>query len=155
MAKLLVAVENLGKKPPDGDAAIAGKPTRGWSLPRSILVKPVSFDADTWPKLKLDPPRFSGDGVNMWIKKIQKYYNHNFTPLNDRLYLMEFLLDDAAEEWFTFWEANNEGRGWDGFLMDIKRRFDADLYEDYVGRLATLRQTGSLDDYMAKFESIL
>ena len=145
ITRLQVTMEELGKKPPDRAATLAATNPRGWSLPRSILVKPVGFDAEAWPKLKVQPPRFGGEGVNLWIKKVQKYYNHNFTPLVDRLYLTEFLLDDSAAEWFGFWESNSEGRSWEDFLMDIKRRSDPDLYEDYVGRLAALRQTGSLD----------
>ncbi|KAG6425330.1 hypothetical protein SASPL_115758 [Salvia splendens] len=117
MGRLLVAVEDLGKKPPDGTVTVTTSKPRGWSLPRSVLVKPVGFDTDAWPKMKIEPPRFSGEGVNLWIKKVQKYYNHNFTSLADRLYLTEFLLDDEAAEW-----------------LYIKRRFDPDLYEDSVGR---------------------
>ncbi|KAG6424340.1 hypothetical protein SASPL_114757 [Salvia splendens] len=155
MARLLVAVEDLGKKPPDGTATVTLSKPQGWSLPRFVLVKPDGFDADAWPEMKIEPPRFSGEGVNLWIKKVQKYYNHNFTSLADRLYLTEFLLDDAADERFGFWETNNEGRSWEDFLLDIKRQFDPDLYEDYVGRLATLRQTGSLDAYLEEFEPTL
>ena len=120
-----------------------------------MVTKPVAFDPDTWPKLKFDPPRFDGNSVGRWIKRIQKYYNHSFTPLADRLYLTEFLLDDAAAEWFGYWEENNTNKSWDDFLLDVKLRFDPDLYEDYVGKLATLRQTGSLDEYLTAFESVL
>lgn len=155
LTRLQVAVEDLGKKPPDGAATVTESKPRGWSLPRSILVKPVGFDVEAWPKLKIEPPRFSGEGVNLWIKKVQKYYNHNFTTLADRLYLAEFLLDYAAAEWFSFWESSSEGCGWEDYLMDIKRRFDPDLNEDHVGRLAALRQIGSLEDYLAEFEPLL
>ncbi|KAG6430989.1 hypothetical protein SASPL_109064 [Salvia splendens] len=156
MTRLLTAVENLGKKPPDAATQMSSAtPPRGWKLPPSHTIKPVGFNQDSWPKLKMDPPRFNGDGVVLWIKKIQKFYNHTFTSLSDRLYLTEFLLDDAAEEWFEWWESNNKDRGWDEFLLDVKRRFDPDLYEDYVGRLATLRQKGSLESYLAEFEPML
>ncbi|KAG6422036.1 hypothetical protein SASPL_118597 [Salvia splendens] len=156
MTRLITAVENLGKKPPDAATQMSSAtPPRGWKLPPSHTIRPVGFNQDSWPKLKMDPPRFNGDGVGLWIKKIQKFYNHTFTSLSDRLYLTEFLLDDAAEEWFEWWESNNKDRGWDDFLLDIKRRFDPDLYEDYVGRLATLRQKGSLESYLAEFEPLL
>ncbi|KAG6413918.1 hypothetical protein SASPL_126633 [Salvia splendens] len=59
MVRLLVAVKDLGKKPPDGTATVMTSKPRGWSLPRSVLVKPVGFNADTWPKMKIEPPRFS------------------------------------------------------------------------------------------------
>lgn len=155
MECLLRAVEDLGKKPPEGTPTVTTSRPRGWSLPRSVLVKPVGFNADAWPKLKAEPPRFNCEGVNLWIKKVQKFYNRNFTSLAYRLYLTEFLLDDSAAEWFGFWEANNKGRGWEDFLFDIKRRFDPDLYEDYVGHLAALRQTSSLDEYLDEFVLIL
>ncbi|KAG6392496.1 hypothetical protein SASPL_146718 [Salvia splendens] len=107
MTRLITAVENLGKKPPDAATQMssASQPC-GWKLPPSHTIKP-------------------------------------------------FLLDDAAKEWFEWWESNNKDRGWDEFLLNIKRRFDPDLYEDYVGRLPTLRQKGSLESYLAEFEPML
>ncbi|KAG6401066.1 hypothetical protein SASPL_137911 [Salvia splendens] len=59
MTRLQVAVEDLGKKPPEGTMRVTASRPRGWPLPRSVLVKPVGFDADAWPKLKIKPPRFS------------------------------------------------------------------------------------------------
>lgn len=39
--------------------------------------------------------------------------------------------------------------------IPIKRRFDPDLYKDYVGRLATIKQTSSVETYQTEFESML
>ncbi|KAG6408291.1 hypothetical protein SASPL_131296 [Salvia splendens] len=146
-------VENLGSTQPKPTASVPA--SRGWSIPMSVVSKPPTFDPDSWPKLKFDPPRFGNDNVVRWIKRIQKYYNHSFTPLADCLYLTEFLLDDATAEWFSYWEDNNNGKTWDEFLIAAKLRFDPDLYEDYVGRLATLRQSSSLNDYLKAFEPVL
>ncbi|KAG6401064.1 hypothetical protein SASPL_137909 [Salvia splendens] len=153
LSKLLVAVENLGSTQPKPTASISA--SRGWSIPMSVVSKPPTFDLDSWPKLKFDPPRFGGDNVVRWIKRIQKYYNHSFTPLADRLYLTEFLLDDAVAKRFSYWEDNNNGRTWDEFLITAKLRFDLDLYDEYMGRLATLRQSGSLNDYLKAFQPVL
>ena len=137
LSKLLVAVENIGSTQPK--LAASAPASRGWTIPMSVVSKPPTYDSDSWPKLKFDPLRFGGDNVVRCIKRTQKYYNHSFTPLADRLYLTEFLLDDAAAEWFGYWEDNNKGKTCDEFLIAEKLRFDPDLYEDYVGRLATLR----------------
>ena len=76
-------------------------------------------------------------------------------PLADRLYLTSFLFDPPAADWMSFWEENNVGRPWDDFLLAVKQRFEPDLYEDHVGRLATLTQTTSVEAYQTAFESSL
>ncbi|XP_042035274.1 uncharacterized protein LOC121781613 [Salvia splendens] len=129
--------------------------TRGWALPPSITTQPIDFDAESYPKLTSGPPRFSGENAVKWIRMIQKYYNHNFTPLVDRLYLTSFLFDDEAEDWLAYFEDNTASKSWDSFLLAVKKRFDPDLYEDYVGRLATLRQTSTLEAYQTEFEGML
>ncbi|XP_047965871.1 uncharacterized protein LOC125210353 [Salvia hispanica] len=130
-------------------------PSRGWKFPPSITVKPFGFDPESHPKLKSDAPRFNGDHVTSWIRKIKKFYNHNFTPLADRLYLTSFLFDDPAADWMSYWEDNVDDKNWDEFLLAVKQRFDLDLYEDYVGRLATLQQTSTVEAYQTTFESYL
>ncbi|XP_042017749.1 uncharacterized protein LOC121765611 [Salvia splendens] len=129
--------------------------SRGWTLPPSITVKPVGFDPETHPKLKGDAPRFNGENATTWIRKIQKFYNHSFTPLDDRVYLTSFLFDDPAADWLNYWEDNVEHKDWEGFLLAVKQRFDPDLYIDYVGRLADLRQTTTVEAYQTAFESYL
>ncbi|KAG6405345.1 hypothetical protein SASPL_132934 [Salvia splendens] len=106
MRRMIMAVENLVKKPPDATTLVmVATPPRGQKLPSSTTIKLTK------------------------------------TP--------------GPKEWFEWWETNNNDRGWDEFLLDIKRRFDPDLYEDYVGRLATLRQKGSPESYLAEFEPML
>ncbi|KAG6430626.1 hypothetical protein SASPL_108698 [Salvia splendens] len=151
LAKLAATIGNHQPRPPNSSAP----PTRGWAIPPSITTKPVDFNPDNQPKLTTSAPRFNDENVVSWIRKIQKHYNHSFTPLVDRLYLTSFLFDDAAEEWLTYWEDNVESKDWDGFLLAVKKRFDPDLYEDYVGRLASLKQTASVEAYQTSFEAML
>lgn len=149
-------VASLRAKPGNQLVTEATAPTtRGWSLPPSITTIPVDFDPDSQPKLTSGPPRFSGDNVVKCIRMIQKYYNHSFTPLDDRLYLTSFLFDDRAEEWLTYWENNTASKSWDSFLLAVKKRFDPDLYADYVGRLVTLRQSSTVEAYQTEFEAML
>ncbi|KAG6390414.1 hypothetical protein SASPL_148148 [Salvia splendens] len=35
------------------------------------MIKPVGFTQDSWPKLKMDPPRFNGEGVNFCWMRLQ------------------------------------------------------------------------------------
>ncbi|KAG6423312.1 hypothetical protein SASPL_113705 [Salvia splendens] len=127
MTRLITAVENLGKKPPDAATQMSSAtPPRGWKLPPSHTIRPVGFNQDSWPKLKMDPPRFNGDGV----------------VLRRRNGLSGGNLTIRTEVGMTSCSTSNGAS-------------TPDLYEDYVGRLATLRQKGSLESYLAEFEPLL
>lgn len=141
--------------PVQGGATPSPPSARGWKLPPSITTRPIGFDPETHPKLKGEAPRFNGENVTTWIRQIQKYYNHSFTPLTDRIYLTLFLFDDPAADWMSYWEDNVENKDWEAFLLAVKQRFDPDLYVDYVGRLSDLRQTTTVEAYLTAFESCL
>ncbi|KAL1546909.1 hypothetical protein AAHA92_23444 [Salvia divinorum] len=153
LAKLTATITQNHDRPPD--PTVQQQPARGWKIPPSLTIKPMNYDPEMLPRLKGDPPRLNGEFAIDWIRKIQKFYNHTYTPLADRLYLTSFLFDPPASDWMTYWEDNNPDKGWDEFLVAVKQRYDPDLYEDYVGRLATLRQTTTVEDYQTSFEALL
>ena len=84
LAKLIAAVTGMRvKESPDP----VEPPMRRWLLPPSVKQAPMGVKPFTLPRLCLEPPRFDGDNAPDWIRKIQEYYNHHYTPLDDRLYL--------------------------------------------------------------------
>ena len=142
------------KEPPDQQPVVT--PQRGWSLPPSVTNAPLGIKPWAAPHLHLEPPRFDGENAPEWICNIQEYYNHHCTPLDDRLYLTQYLFDHPASDWREYWKENNRGKGWDDFLLAVKQRFDPDLYDDdYVHRLASLRQTSTVEAYQTSFEALL
>ncbi|KAG6400799.1 hypothetical protein SASPL_137642 [Salvia splendens] len=50
-------------------------------------------------------------------------------------------------------EDNTASKTWDSFLLVVKKRFDPDLYKDYIGRLATLWKSSTVEAYRTEFES--
>ena len=123
------------KEPPDQQLVATSTSPRSWAFLPSVTKAPLVPEA--LPRLRLKPPRFDGENAPDWINKIQTYYNQDYTPLDDRLYLTQYLFDPPASDWMEYWVENNKGKGWDDFLSALKQRFDPDLY-DYVSRLATL-----------------
>ncbi|XP_042037749.1 uncharacterized protein LOC121783641 [Salvia splendens] len=152
LALLLAASRNRGKEPPDPTPL---SPTgRGWKLPTSHVLPPQGIVPDPLPRVRLEPPRFNGEHAVDWSRNIQKYYNHHYTPLVDCLHLTSYLFDHPTSKWLTYWEENCKNKTWDDFLLAVKYRFDPDLYVDYVGKLATLRQTSTIEAYQTEFEEI-
>ena len=86
------------------DAADLGPIPPRWKLPPSIVVPPKGTEAESLPKVKPDAPRFNGENATEWIRKIQRYYNHYFTPLQDQIYLTSYLFDHPTSNWLTYWE---------------------------------------------------
>ena len=89
-------------KPRLPDAATASSATRGWKLPPSLTQPPTGAETEPLPRVKPEAPRFNGDNAADWIRKIQRYFNHHFTPLQDRIYLSAYLFDHPALMHFLF-----------------------------------------------------
>ena len=74
------------------DAAIASPSTRGWKLPSSLTQPPTDVETEPLAWVKPEAPPFNGDNAADWIRKIQRYFNHHFTPLQDRIHLSHIYL---------------------------------------------------------------
>ena len=112
--------------------------TSGWRLPPSLTQPPTGMVPSALSRPRFDAPRFDGANVVEWICNMQRYYNHYYTPLSDRLYLTQYLFDQPASDWMTSWKYNHAEESWDDFLLAVKQQFDPNPYE---GRVATLRNT--------------
>ena len=151
LAILIAASKKQHAEPPDPVLA----PSRSWKLPQSLVRPPQGQETVPLPKIKPEAPRFNGENAMEWIRKIQRYFNHHYTPLKDRIYLTSYLFDHPASSWLTYWEDNCPEKGWDEFLLAVKHRFDPDVYVDYVGCLANLHQSSTVEIYQAEFEDLM
>ena len=102
----------------------------------------------------MKPPRFDGSDAVNWIARIQYYFDHLMMPEAYRLHYVVMLFENQAAEWVFNYRASNPVVLWKDFLEDVRRRFDPQCFEDYLGLIAKLVQTGSLAEYNATFESM-
>ena len=86
LAKLIAAVAGARVKEPPDPVVM---PSCSWSLPPSLTQALPGITPATLPRLRVDPPRFDGENAVEWICNMQIYYNHQYTPLSDRLYLTQ------------------------------------------------------------------
>ncbi|VFQ92875.1 unnamed protein product [Cuscuta campestris] len=73
----------------------------------------------------------------------------------ERIYQAVMLIDHPVLEWSHYYLVNNCGATWEDFLSAVHQRFDPSYYENYVGLLSKLTQTGSVVDYQSSFEALL
>lgn len=50
---------------------------------------------------------------------------------------------------------NNPQANWADFLDDVRRRFDPQCFQNFIGLIAKLSQTGTIAEYNAAFETML
>jgi hypothetical protein len=106
------------------------------------------------PRLKLDVPRFSGSDANGWIFKISQFFTYHQTPEEDRITIASFYLDGPVLTWYQWMYSNRQIVSWNQFLRALEIRFAPAAYDDPKGNLFKLTQSGSVNDYLAEFESL-
>ncbi|XP_062093442.1 uncharacterized protein LOC133799441 [Humulus lupulus] len=105
--------------------------------------------------LRVKVPRFDGQNVDDWIYKINKFFNlHKVAPAT-RLAVVAFHLDGAPSTWFQWMEKGGSITDWDSFISALQLRFGASIYDDLLGRISKLTQTGLVSQFRAEFESLM
>ncbi|XP_042023077.1 uncharacterized protein LOC121770411 [Salvia splendens] len=155
-----------GSDPGAGWASSWEPPGTRLGFNRPAPRQPTSWDNPAWhnhgghcaweePRdVKMKPPRFGGSDAVNWIARIQYYVDHLMMPEAYRLHYVVMLFDGPAAEWVFNYRASNPVALWADFLEDVRRRFDPQCFEDYLGLIAKLVQTGTLAEYNAMFESM-
>lgn len=64
-------------------------------------------------------------------------------------------VEEKALNWFQWWEEQTPLRTWEGFKIAVLRRFQPGLLQNPLGPLLSLRQKGTVMEYMDKFEGLV
>ncbi|VFQ87786.1 unnamed protein product [Cuscuta campestris] len=129
-------------------------PERRWQPPPSRTTGRAD-PADRQLRLRIDPPRFSGEDSVGWIFRIQQYFDYFATSEVERMQLVGMFIDHPASEWYRYYTTNSCGGSWVEFLQAVKQRFDPDHYFDYVSLLSKLQQQTTVLAYQTAFEGLL
>ncbi|XP_042032481.1 uncharacterized protein LOC121779227 [Salvia splendens] len=140
-----------------------GEQHTAWDLPsgeRELrqYSEPMRHDQQRYERPryeKMKPPRFNGSEAVNWISRVQYYFNHMRTPEEHRLHYVVMMFEGPASEWIFNYRDNNPNANWADFLEDVRRRFDPQCFQNFIGLIAKLCQTGSLAEYNATFETML
>jgi len=109
---------------------------------------PMSFGS------RLEFPPFDGSNPRSWVKKCSKYFSLCKTPPGQKVELASLYLSGKAEMWFNGYVLNRPHLIWEEFVMDVCARFRDELGSQVVEDFNKLTQTGTIDQYLEKFEDL-
>ena len=93
---------------------------------------------------KLDFPRFNGDDLTGWIYREEKYFiMHNTFDVN-KFPLASFHLEHEALQWFRWYIKAHAEPNWTDFSQLLLQQFGPSAFDDFIGALTKLRQTGTV-----------
>ncbi|KAH9678818.1 hypothetical protein KPL71_025874 [Citrus sinensis] len=87
--------------------------------------------------------------------RINEFFDLHGTLDNLRLRIASFHMEGRAAAWYQWMKANNLLTTWRSFLVSLKSRFGASMYEDHQGNLSKLTQTSTVADFQSAFEDLM
>lgn len=112
------------------------------------------FVARPVPLSKLEFPKFDGDNPRLWRDRCEIFFEVYSVgeQLKTRFAALNF--SGAAASWLQTAERRGRELNWDKFCQVVFDHFDRNQYQLQLRQLDDLRQTGSVADYLEKFEQL-
>nr|TKW20553.1 hypothetical protein SEVIR_4G096201v2 [Setaria viridis] len=112
------------------------------------------FGSRNAPLPKLEFPSFHGENPRLWRDRCEMYFEvYAVSPhLKTRFAALNFKGNAAA--WLRTFERRGRVLDWEVFCAAVLDHFDRDQYQVQLRRLDTLRQSGSVFEYLAQFEDL-
>ncbi|GKC49357.1 gypsy/ty3 retroelement polyprotein [Tanacetum coccineum] len=104
---------------------------------------------------KIKFPRFGGEDVRGWLFGCEQFFKVDNVPAENKVNLISIHLYDLALMWHRqFIGFVREQVAWPLYREAILQRFGI-AYDDPLGEIKKLRQTGSVQDYIDAFDKLL
>jgi hypothetical protein len=148
LESVVVALCTKLKIPLDDDAP---KKTEGETSSHSF--QPHHFQRDIrlpW----VDVTKFDGSDPTGWVTQMEHYFSlYNITDDLAKLRYGVLHLDQERWQWWQWRKTSRQGYiAWTQFVVELYERFDTDT--NHLGRLTKLKQSGTVEDFIAAFEHL-
>ncbi|CAA0833666.1 Unknown protein, partial [Striga hermonthica] len=168
LANTLAAIQlqllNSDKRPHEGESILGEGPSNfggSGSFPRFQQSSKQKLQIENptpqmiSPLPKIDFPRFDGSQPRSWILKCNGYFKLiPNVPDQQKVVLAAMHFEGRAAQWYQNFISKQEELGWSQFVDIISARFE-DLKEaKIIAEFNKLRQNGSYEDYVDRFEEL-
>ncbi|CAA7022526.1 unnamed protein product [Microthlaspi erraticum] len=103
---------------------------------------------------KIELPALDGSSPYSWISLAERFFRLGRYSDEERLDLLSITLKGPALNWFNHEMLRNPFRDWAQFKKRMIARFSQKIEENPGKRLFSLKQRGSIEDYVNEFEEL-
>jgi hypothetical protein len=102
----------------------------------------------------VDVTKFDGSDPTGWVTQMEHYFSlYNITDDLAKLQYGVLHLDQERWQWWQWRKTFRQGYiAWTQFVVELYERFDTDT--NHLGRLKKLKQSGTVEDFIAEFEHL-
>jgi hypothetical protein len=104
------------------------------------------------PKLSL--PKFNGDNPRIWIDKCVDYFRIFNIPECMWTTAASLHMEDNATKWLQMHKIIVVLTDWLAFVAAVEQKFGAFDYRNAIQDLLTLKQEGTVEDYIKDFKAL-
>ncbi|XP_010519144.1 PREDICTED: uncharacterized protein LOC104798668 [Tarenaya hassleriana] len=98
---------------------------------------------------------FEGMNVNAWITRAKRYFDMGRCSESEKLRLAAMSIDRHVLSWYDYQNGKNPFRDWTDVRARMIKRFGEKKIGSPFDRLLSLRQTGTIEEYLCDFEELL
>ena len=147
-----------GKSPISSLKSVEEGDESGFMEEMGAARQPKEIDQMLKPPMPFTPriefPSFDGSNPRSWVKKCSKYFCLCKTPPGQKVEIASLYMSSKAELWFNGYAMSRSQMVWEEFVVDVCARFGDELGSQVVEDFNKLTQTGSIDQYLERFEDL-
>jgi hypothetical protein len=127
--------------------------TEGETSSHSQNFQPHHFQRDLRLP-RVDVTKFDGSNPTGWVTQMEHYFSlYGITDELAKLWYGVLHLDQERWQWWQWRKNACQGYvAWTHFVAELYERFDTDT--NHLGRLTKLKQSGTVEDFIASFERL-
>ncbi|XP_070017004.1 uncharacterized protein [Nicotiana sylvestris] len=102
--------------------------------------------------------RFGGDDLRGWVYRCEQFFDVDGTPEDMKVKLASIHMEGRALQWHQTLLKSRLGRefpNWNDYVRALHLRFGHTLYADPMSELVGLKQNGSVQEFLDKFDELL
>lgn len=130
-----------------GGGAIPGGP----QVSDQTAIPTLAATAVQLPATAVQLPPFRGANPIGWLARANQQFEIHSTAAEKKVSMAVVAMEESALNWVTWLRARKPELTWEEFSKALVARFDTRFKGSSFERLADLKQTGSVDDYVNLF----
>lgn len=103
----------------------------------------------------MDFPKFDGENPKLWQTRCEDYFAMFDTDPDLWIAVAAMQFEGPAARWLSFVQHKFVRASWGEFCTAVIHRFGRNQHQTLVQRLYRLRQTGTVEEYVAQFSELM